>query len=306
MVSVRRAVLAAFVMLASVSSANAYVRTTLKSGRAVQWPTTCVSVQLYTGEPPVGLTADEFLMAARAAAATWNQPATCGTDFDLKVLPVPASSAPVGRDGANRVTFRRARWCKEPYREGDDCYDKSALAITSVMADKYTGEILDADIEINAFDFKWADLVQKADAGNAHDIQNTLTHEFGHLIGLDHTCYGGATDVPRGIDHLGSPIPFCNEASREVRETTMYVSVVRGDLTRRDLTADDEQAVCGVYPDLGGGSCRSTGVAGDEGGCSISPGRRARPVGATGAGLVGLLLVLPFMGAVRRRWHRRG
>src|SRR5204862_6586571 len=103
----------------------------------------------------------------------------------------------------------------------------------------------------NAVDFVWGDLVAGIGAsGNVQDLQNTLTHEFGHLLGLDHNCYGSA-DRSRGIDQNGHAVPDCNRAPPAVQEATMYASVMRGDVARRDLSADDIDGVCAIYPATG-------------------------------------------------------
>ena len=128
-------------------------------------------------------------------------------------------------------------------------YDPAALALTSVSASTSSGIIRDADIEVNAFHFSWADLVAHPDLrGNGqpvHDLQNALTHEMGHLIGLDHTCY---FQGPPPLDNTGAPIPDCASASAEVLETTMFPSANPGDIDKRTLAPDDQQAVCEIYP----------------------------------------------------------
>ena len=57
------------------------------------------------------------------------------------------------------------------------------------------------------------------------DLQNALTHEMGHLIGLDHTCWSGPTSgMPDPLDNIGNPVPECNAASADVQATTMFPS----------------------------------------------------------------------------------
>jgi MYXO-CTERM domain-containing protein len=118
-----------------------------------------------------------------------------------------------------------------------------------VSASTATGVIRDADIEINAFHFSWADLVAHPDLrGNGqpfHDLQNALTHEMGHLIGLDHTCY---VQGPPPLDNTGAPITDCASASAAVVATTMFPSANPGDVEKRTLEPDDRAGVCGIYP----------------------------------------------------------
>ena len=66
-------------------------------------------------------------------------------------------------------------------------YQTGAIAITTVTSNSNTGEILDADMEINAVDKSFTDVIMDPEPRpgiEVHDLQNTLTHEFGHLIGL--------------------------------------------------------------------------------------------------------------------------
>jgi hypothetical protein len=183
--------------------------------------------------------------------------------MDLRVAASQESSAPAMLDGVSRMTFRRDTWCKQPPGEGDSCYDPLALAVTSVFARKSDGQIVDADVELNAVTFRWSDLVRRPEISTElQDLQNTLTHEFGHFIGLDHTCFI-AFPKEGVVDDQGRPVPSCSNAPADVRATTMFASVIPGDLDRRTLSPDDRNAVCDVYPpidltidaDLPRGSC---------------------------------------------------
>jgi hypothetical protein len=48
------------------------------------------------------------------------------------------------------------------------------------------GKVIEGDIEVNARYFTWTDLDLPAGDAGAHDRQTVLTHEMGHLIGVDH------------------------------------------------------------------------------------------------------------------------
>ena len=66
------------------------------------------------------------------------------------------------------------------------------LAVTPISYRLSDGRILDADIVFNARDYQWS---TDATPGTL-DVQNVMTHEVGHLIGLDHTPIHGGTMWP--------------------------------------------------------------------------------------------------------------
>lgn len=126
-------------------------------------------------------------------------------------------------------------------------YQDGIIAVTTNTFDPYTGEIFDTDIEFNGSEFSFT-------AGNSHvltDLRNTLTHELGHFVGLDH-----------------SPLP----------ESTMYSTAPAGETSKRTLSDDDINGICAIYPngqpvDPGHGSGsddRITGcAAAGDAGCSF-------------------------------------
>jgi hypothetical protein len=269
--------------------AQAYVRTTTSTGAPMYWNRTVLEIIAYVADPPMRLTEDDVLRATSAAAAAWSRTALPCTSLEMRMFSLPLASAPVALDGTSRLTFRREEWCREP-RDDEPCYDPSALAVTSVFARRTDGEILDADVELNGM-FSWGDLVREPRPGeNAQDLQNTLTHEFGHFIGLDHTC-SLSGERPGVVDNEGRVVPSCSRASIAVQATTMFAAVIPGDIERRSLTDDDAQAVCDVYPAL------EPVLVGESSGCALG----GRPSG--GAAAVLALLALS-VARLRRRGAR--
>jgi hypothetical protein len=291
----RRAAVAVVCLAAALGSpeASAYVRTMTSMGAPMYWNRTVLDLTVYVGDPPEPLTGDDILIALRGAADTWSRDRVGCTSLELRVHTSREATAPVMLDGASRVTFRRESWCKEPRGPEDPCYDPFALAVTSVFARKSDGQIVDADIELNDVTFDWADLVRKPEEGRVlQDLQNTLTHELGHFIGLDHTCFL-STGRPDAVDDRGEPVPGCGFASDEIRATTMFAAVIPGDLERRSLSADDRRAVCDLYRPLDV-TLESTVPAG----CALAP-RPAAP--APGLAPLVLALALALLIARRRR-----
>lgn len=106
---------------------------------------------------------------------------------------------------ANILIFRDAEW-------QENGYDK--LALTTVNFDKDTGEIWNADIEVNSRDYSY---VQSYEGGD-NDLVGVLTHEVGHFLGLAHST---ETDA------------------------TMYFTYHEGMAT---LSEDDTLGICAIYP----------------------------------------------------------
>jgi len=188
-------------------------------------------------------------------------------------------------------------WCKLLSNGSCDTtmyYDPAALALTTVSARMSSGQITDADIEVNAFNFMWGDLVVNpptAGGTQVHDLRNAMTHEMGHLIGLDHTCFPSTSTMPHPNDDMGVPIPDCRVASQEVMETTMFPSADSGDVDKRTLGPDDQRAVCEIYPAAADPNVCKPVVPEDEGGCDCGAAGRATAATPVAAALaVGFLI----------------
>ena len=217
----------ALVVLLSGGSAAGYRRTHNVQGLPLRWQRSCVTVTVFAGDPPSPLDRATLEAGARAAAAAWSTATVACTGLALTVELASGARGDAAFDHRNSVTFRRVVWHKEPCDPatapaGCALYDPAAVAVTTVFALPDTGEIVDADIELNAVDNRWGDLVRDGLAAGAHaDVQNVITHELGHLIGLDH-----------------SPVV----------DATMFARGAPGETSKRHLAEDDVAGVCDVYP----------------------------------------------------------
>jgi hypothetical protein len=233
---------------AGPSEARAYVRTMTGDGRPLYWNRTEVPVLVYAAQPPPPLTPAKLVDIVNAGAASWSRKDTGCTALHLLVGSKAAARAPVAADGVNRLMLRSDRWCPGDATTVDDCYDPFILAMTTVTRRLSTGEILDADVEINAVDYRWGDVVE--DGGKSddlNDLQSTVTHELGHLIGLAHTC--SLDGAPPALDDRGRPVPSC-DAVPEEQETTMFPLILPGATGARTLSHDELRAACDIYPAL--------------------------------------------------------
>jgi hypothetical protein len=288
------AAVVALTLIAGASPALAYVRRTNGAGQPLWWQTRVMPIAGYE-QGFTDLGPDQIVNAMTTAALQWTRMdpdlATC-TDLALPVTVHDASEAapPIARDNVNTIAARLS-WE----------YDQAALAQTSLFFVKSTGEILEADVEVNAQDFVWTDVT--VDPGHQlQDLQNALTHELGHFIGLDHPCYL-VDPVPDETDNSGQPVPNCDDvpADSPIRDTTMFPSADPGDVTKRTLSSDDELAVCDIYPvgmkTLGSVTPMSTSGCG----CTVGPGSSSRG----GATLAGVAPVMAFVLAGLMRGRRR-
>src|SRR5207248_407759 len=156
------------------------------------------------------------------------------------------------------------------------------------------GAIVDADVEINGVDFAIA--VGGQSLGTAAclaELQNTMTHELGHVHGLEHTCLASG-DPPR-IDDTGASVPSCSSTSDpKIVDATMYNFQTCGEMKKETLEADDINAICVVYPkDKDPGTCATVNGTGTTCGCASD----AHPESA--------LVIVGAIGLILRRKTRR-
>lgn len=238
-------------------------------------------------------TGDTEFTAISQSFKTWNDQAeVCGNFTFAEKLPRTfrrdVAYDPSSSDNQNLVVFRSSR-CADKTNQSDSCwtngdcnnrydcwqYAGGTIALTTTTYDRTTGQIYDADLELNdwGFTFTTVDAPECNKSGPllqscvATDVENTVTHEVGHMLGLDH-----------------SPDP----------ESTMYASAPVGETKKRSLDQCSKEFICDVYPkgrpsrdciivNVSGG--RTDGVAdlGDVAGCN-----------ATSAGPLVALAVLLF------------
>jgi hypothetical protein len=310
--------------MASAMPAQAFVRTRSTSstgpGVPAYWPGGCVFIQPDSGGTPDLPLADVTRIVSKSVANWMDLTSSCSY---LKVQVDAAAPGEAHYDGTNVVKFRTDKWCHpEDAQDHDVCYDSHAAAITSVFmindGDPSDGLILDADIEMNDINFTFVEVIPGQVAGTPRpgtsnaDLENTLTHELGHLMGLSHTCRDQAS-FKNDVDETGAQPPLCDDvktlpqAQRDkIMLATMYNFAQPGEVAKRSPTDDDIAGICNAYPiaALGDKTCDHTILTKytRRGGCDVSPGRGERfPL----FGLLCLGLVVSGLFAYRAR-RRRG
>lgn len=170
-----------------------------------------------------------------------------------------------------------------PEDEDGWIHERGVIAVTTITSCQskggicpFIGAIIDADIEMNGAEFTFTD--SDNILKTLYDVRNTVTHEVGHILGLDH---------PPGPS-----------------SATMYATAPEGEILKRTLHADDIEGLCTLYPlpDGAVGECEPVGwpeARGDEGWGWCAFGPRAQPQG----GLM-LLILLALLAAPLRRGRR--
>ncbi|MBK9030527.1 MAG: hypothetical protein IPL61_04175 [Myxococcales bacterium] len=230
-----------------------FVRTTTnKSGKPLRWAKGCVEVA-YGVEGTTAIPGDGERAVIEATLATWNQ-GVAGCSYQHLVSLGPVEREVSGRDFVSVVKFRDTEWCR-PAVDGKPrkCHSNRAAGITTAVfvddpGDARDGELVDADIELNGVDFALAVDGQSLGAADCQaDLANTLTHELGHLLGLEHTCLTAA-DAPH-VDGAGQPVPLCTGTlTPAIVDATMYPFQDCGETSKATLSPDELTAVCTIYP----------------------------------------------------------
>ena len=152
-----------------------------------------------------------------AAFASWNGVACAGGSpvgiTASNLGPAACDEVRYNTRGPNQnvIIFRDTKW---PYSDPNN-----TLGLTTVTFNADTGEIYDADMEINSTAGNLT--TSTAVPANGFDLLSVITHEAGHFLGLAH-----ATDST----------------------ATMFASYKPGTSALRTLSDDDVEGMCAIYP----------------------------------------------------------
>ena len=165
---------------------------------------------------------NEVVGAVRRSFFAWAGPSCTDLRFEYAgTTDITTTNMVLGLnerpDNRNVIIWREQQW--PPVGATAPDVDAGLVALTVLVFNATTGQIVDADIDINGALFQWSTTDQPG--GLAMDVQNVVTHEVGHFIGLAH-----------------SPIP----------DATMFAAAPPGELIKRDLHEDDVAGLCDVYP----------------------------------------------------------
>lgn len=221
--------------LASAADARAFCRTTTSAvppdfqpspdqcwtqGLPLWWRNACVGYSIQK-DASRQVAYDDAADAIAQAFSKWTSSA-CSTDahggsrpsIDVRDLgPVNCGSVQYNSDQPNQhvIVFRDDVW---PHNDANN-----TLALTTVVFNPETGEIYDADMEINTAQVKVT--LHDPVPPDGYDFQSIVTHETGHFLGMAHS---------------GDP------------HATMFAHYNQGSTVMRNLTKDDVAGICSIYP----------------------------------------------------------
>lgn len=106
-------------------------------------------------------------------------------------------------------------------------YEQEVIGLTTNWYNPDTGQMVSADIEFNLANYRWMIITSLNQCSpqkdtDVVDIQNIVTHEAGHFIGLDHS---------------------------DVENSTMFATSPPCETSKRALDEDDIDGVVYLYPD---------------------------------------------------------
>jgi hypothetical protein len=239
---------------------------------------------------------DTEFSAAGKALATWNEASAACGHLTIQEGPRVADRSigfdPKSANNENIIVYRQ-QFCSSVAPGSDSCWsdsscqnkfdcweeDRGTIALTTTSFNNKTGEILDADIEMNAAGFVFTTVDSPPCVASnlsqscvATDVQNTLTHELGHTLGLDHTQNPGSVMNPKANI---------------------------GETSKRTLDPGTSSFICDVYPrGLPARDCVVESV-------SMELGEQAPSCSGAGAAPASLALGLWAMIRLRRKGRAR-
>lgn len=152
----------------------------------------------------------DYIGAIDSSFKTWRNV------LDAKIEFTPSGCTFNGtnrNDGLNNIVLVKSDWA----------FDPDAIAITRNFyiagVSPMSGLILDSDILLNDVHHDFT----TTNEANKHDVQNIVTHEIGHLIGLGH--------------ETGTP----------AEDSTMYAQASPNELTKRVLKSNDLSGLRSAY-----------------------------------------------------------
>ena len=177
-----------------------------------------------TGEPAAWKSPVHFIVDDHLAIRLKAEGAQDAVQTALKTvgdaIPSLSLSATAGKTRGVGYDFDHPEESKSEVVAPEDWkWNVGAVATTVITLSRATHQILEADIAFNVKHTGFAVVVPGQPTVN-YDVQNAMTHELGHALGLAHNA---------------------------LRDTVMYPSSTPGEISKRALAADDLEGLRFLY-----------------------------------------------------------
>jgi hypothetical protein len=200
--------------------------------------------QSEAGDSAVVPAGSEFDAVSRAIGHWSNAFAACANLVVTEGAPTTVRFTGYRSSASNNenVLLFRMQRCDDVVTANDRCWDTGScgnaydcwehspgtIALTTTSYDPLSGALLDADVEADAASFLFTTVDgPPCDPSNirpdcvAFDVENTFTHEIGHVVGLAHT------NAPNSTMNPSAPV---------------------GETSKRQIDPGTLAFVCAVYP----------------------------------------------------------
>ena len=219
-------VVVAAAVLALPQRATAYCRLTTEKpevddecsvqGLGLAWHRSCVSFSV-VDRAHHDLPIEDIRDVVDRSFATWSSVDCAGGRVGMRARETSALGECLTPEYNKREANANSVIFVDDWEERE--LPEDAFGVTLVSHDGKTGEIYDADIQLNETIGPLAICKGKCPEG-AVDLQNVITHEVGHFFGLGHS---------------------------QVRSATMSSHATIGETMKRDLAQDDRDGLCAIY-----------------------------------------------------------